>query len=68
MSDEDIPKFDISKYTDAMDREQLIELWSKLEVAQMLIKQSNKLSRQVYEDIKFFKMATDYKKVDGDDQ
>ena len=67
MSDEDIPKFDISKYTDAMDREQLIELWSKVEVARMLIEQSNKLTRQVYEDIEFFKMATEYKKLKGDD-
>jgi hypothetical protein len=67
MSDEDIPKFDISKYTDAMDREQLIELWSKVEVARMLIEQSNKLTRQVYEDIEFFKMATEFKNQNNED-
>ena len=67
MNDENDSEFEISKYTDAMDREQLIELWSKVEVAQMLIEQSNKLTRQVYEDIEFFKMATELKKQDNDD-
>jgi hypothetical protein len=59
--------FDLSKYADAMDQEKLAELWAKVEVAQMLITQSNKLTEQIYADIEFFKMASEFKNYRSDD-
>jgi hypothetical protein len=58
--------FDLSKYADAMDQEKLAELWAKVEVAQMLIDQSQKLTKQVYDDIEFFRMASKFNRFEED--
>jgi hypothetical protein len=67
MNDDSNSEFDISKYADSLDQEKLAELWAKVEVAQMLIEQSHKLTEQVYADIEFFRMAAKYNNLNGDD-
>jgi hypothetical protein len=67
MSDDSNSEFDISKYADSLDQEKLAELWAKVEVAQMLIEQSHRLTEQVYADIEFFRMASRFSKPDDDD-
>ena len=66
MSDDSGSEFDISKYADSLDQEKLAELWAKVEVAQMLIAQSQKLTEQVYADIEFFRMASKFNKIDDE--
>jgi hypothetical protein len=67
MSDNNDFEFDISRYADSMDQEKLAELWAKVEVAQMLIAQSQKLTEQVYADIEFFRMASKYNNLSDED-
>lgn len=66
MSEDSNSEFDISKYADSLDQEKLAELWAKVEVAQMLIEQSHKLTEQVYADIEFFRMASRFNKFEED--
>jgi hypothetical protein len=60
--------FDLSRYAGSLDQEKLSELWAKVEVAKIMMDQANKLTRQVYADLEFYKMTSEFKdyKSDGD--
>lgn len=53
--------YNLDQYKGLIDQDRLIKLWSKLEVAKILIKQANKLSRTVRDDIEFYSMVKDMK-------
>jgi hypothetical protein len=63
---EDNKDFDLSRYADAVDQEKLSELWAKVEVAKIMMDQANKLTRQVYADLEFYQMTSEFKKSDSD--
>jgi hypothetical protein len=58
--------FDLSRYADAVDQEKLSELWAKVEVAKIMMDQASKLTRQVYADLEFYQMTSDFKKSNND--
>jgi hypothetical protein len=60
--------FDLSRYAGSLDQEKLSELWAKVEVAKIMMDQANKLTRQVYADLEFYKMTSEFRdyKSDGD--
>jgi hypothetical protein len=58
--------FDLSRYADILDQEKLSELWAKVEVAKIMTDQANKLTRQVYADLEFYKMASSFNKANDD--
>lgn len=58
--------FDLSNYADVLDHEKLAELWAKVEVAKIMMEQTSKLTRQIYADLEFYKMASEYKKSNSD--
>lgn len=64
MNDDNEFNFDMSKYASSIDREKLSELWAKVEVAKIMMDQANKLTRQVYADLEFYKMTSEF---NGDD-
>ena len=59
--------FDLSKYADSLDSDKLSELWAKVEVAKIMMDQANKLTRQVFADLEFYKMTSEFKKSNDDD-
>jgi hypothetical protein len=63
---EDNKDFDLSRYADAVDQEKLSELWAKVEVAKIMMDQANKLTRQVYADLEFYQMTSEFKKSNSD--
>ncbi len=60
--------FDLSRYADSLDTNKLSDLWAKVEVAKIMMDQANKLTRQVYADLEFYQMTSEFKdyKSDGD--
>ena len=56
--------FDLSRYAGSLDQEKLSELWAKVEVAKIMMDQANKLTRQVYADLEFYQMTSEFKKSD----
>jgi len=58
--------FDLSKYSDSLDSDKLSELWAKVEVAKIMMDQANKLTRQVFSDLEFYKMTSEFKKPNSD--
>lgn len=58
--------FDLSRYADSLDQEKLSELWAKVEVAKIMMDQASKLTRQVYADLEFYQMTSDFKKSNND--
>jgi hypothetical protein len=58
--------FDLSKYADSLDSDKLSELWAKVEVAKIMMDQANKLTRQVFADLEFYKMTSEFKKSNDD--
>jgi hypothetical protein len=58
--------FDLSRYAEAVDQEKLSELWAKVEVAKIMMDQASKLTRQVYADLEFYQMTSDFKKSNND--
>ena len=60
--------FDLSRYADSLDTDKLSNLWAKVEVAKMMMDQATKLTNQVYADLEFYKMTSEFKdyKSDGD--
>jgi hypothetical protein len=54
--------FDLSRYADSVDQEKLSEIWAKVEVAKIMMDQASKLTRQVYADLEFYKMTSEFKK------
>jgi hypothetical protein len=45
---------------DFIDNEKLIEIWSKIEVANMMITRANGILAQAAIDLKFYNMVSDY--------
>lgn len=60
MNDNNDFNFDLSKYANSLDREKLSDLWAKVEVAKIMMDQANKLTRQVYADLEFYKMTSNF--------
>jgi hypothetical protein len=58
--------FDLSKYADSLDSDKLSDLWAKVEVAKIMMDQANKLTRQVYADLEFYQMTSEFKKSNSD--
>jgi hypothetical protein len=58
--------FDLSRYAGSLDEEKLSELWAKVEVAKIMMDQANKLTRQVFSDLEFYKMTSEFKKPNSD--
>ena len=58
--------FDLSKYADFLDEEKLSELWAKVEVAKIMMEQASKLTRQIYADLEFYEMTSEFKKSNND--
>jgi hypothetical protein len=58
--------FDLSKYADSLDSDKLSDLWAKVEVAKIMMDQANKLTRQVFSDLEFYKMTSEFKKPNSD--
>jgi hypothetical protein len=58
--------FDLSMYADSLDSDKLSELWAKVEVAKIMMDQANKLTRQVFADLEFYKMTSEFKKSNDD--
>ena len=58
--------FDLSKYADSLDSDKLSDLWAKVEVAKIMMDQANKLTRQVFADLEFYKMTSEFKKPNSD--
>ena len=56
--------FDLSRYAGSLDQEKLSELWAKVEVAKIMMDQANKLTRQVYADLEFYQMTSEFRKSD----
>jgi hypothetical protein len=53
--------FDLSRYASALDQEKISDLWAKVEVAKIMMDQANKLTRQVYADLEFYKMTSTFR-------
>jgi hypothetical protein len=45
---------------DFIDNEKLIEIWSKIEVANMMISRANGILAQAAIDLKFYNMISEY--------
>jgi hypothetical protein len=58
--------FDLSSYADSLDSDKLSDLWAKVEVAKIMMDQANKLTRQVFSDLEFYKMTSEFKKPNSD--
>jgi hypothetical protein len=58
--------FDLSDYADSLNPEKLSELWAKVEVAKIMMDQASKLTRQIYADLEFYKMTSEFKKSNDD--
>jgi hypothetical protein len=58
--------FDLSEYADSLDSDKLSDLWAKVEVAKIMMDQANKLTRQVFADLEFYKMTSEFKKPNSD--
>ena len=58
--------FDLSEYAGSLDQEKLSDLWAKVEVAKIMMDQANKLTRQVFSDLEFYKMTSEFKKPNSD--
>jgi hypothetical protein len=58
--------FDLSRYASSLDQEKLSELWAKVEVAKIMMDQATKLTRQVYADLEFYKMTSEFKNFNSD--
>ena len=56
--------FDLSRYAGSLDQEKLSDLWAKVEVAKIMMDQANKLTRQVYADLEFYQMTSEFRKSD----
>lgn len=56
--------FDLSRYAGSLDQEKLSDLWAKVEVAKIMMDQANKLTRQVYADLEFYQMTSEFKNSD----
>ena len=56
--------FDLSEYAGSLDQEKLSDLWAKVEVAKIMMDQANKLTRQVFADLEFYKMTSEFRKSD----
>jgi hypothetical protein len=61
-NDEELPSFDASKYAGVLDDEKLTSIWSKIEVAKIMIQRGNDLVRQAYVDLDFYEMTHRMKK------
>lgn len=55
MSEDGIPE------DSGVDYERLTELWAKVEVANIMMKQANKILEDAATDLKFYNMIVDYK-------
>ena len=58
--------FDLSRYAGSLDEDKLSNLWAKVEVAKMMMDQATKLTRQVYADLEFYKMTSEFKNSNSD--
>lgn len=56
--------FDLSRYAGSLDEEKLSDLWAKVEVAKIMMDQANKLTRQVFADLEFYQMTSEFRKSD----
>ena len=52
--------FEVDPENSGVDEQKLIELWSKIEVANIMITQANGILKQAAIDLKFYNMVTDY--------
>jgi len=52
--------FDASEYAKSVDSEKLADLWAKVEVAKIMMDQATNLTRQVYADLEFYKMTSEF--------
>jgi len=59
--------FDLSRYAGSLDEEKLSELWAKVEVAKIMMDQANKLTRQVFADLEFYQMTSEFNSSSSDD-
>jgi hypothetical protein len=59
--------FDLSRYAGSLDEEKLSELWAKVEVAKIMMDQANKLTRQVFADLEFYQMTSEFNTSSSDD-
>ena len=59
--------FDLSEYAGSLDQEKLSDLWAKVEVAKIMMDQANKLTRQVFADLEFYKMTSEFNTSSSDD-
>jgi hypothetical protein len=59
--------FDLSRYANSLDSDKLSELWAKVEVAKIMMDQANKLTRQVYADLEFYQMTSEFNTSSSDD-
>lgn len=59
--------FDLSRYAGSLDEEKLSELWAKVEVAKIMMDQANKLTRQVFADLEFYQMTSEFNASSSDD-
>ena len=59
--------FDLSRYAGSLDQEKLSDLWAKVEVAKIMMDQANKLTRQVFADLEFYKMTSEFNTSSSDD-
>jgi hypothetical protein len=57
--DEDF-SFEVDPENSFIDEQKLVELWSKIEVANMMIARANGILSQAATDLKFYNMVTDY--------
>lgn len=60
MNEDDNFSFEVDPENSGIDQEKLIELWSRIEVANIMITQANGILRQAATDLKFYNMVTDY--------
>jgi hypothetical protein len=58
--------FDLSRYAGSLDQEKISDLWAKVEVAKIMMDQATKLTRQVYADLEFYKMTSEFDKSNSD--
>jgi hypothetical protein len=59
--------FDLSRYANSLDTDKLSDLWAKVEVAKIMMDQANKLTRQVFADLEFYQMTSEFNKSNSDD-
>jgi hypothetical protein len=59
--------FDLSRYAGSLDQEKLSDLWAKVEVAKIMMDQANKLTRQVFADLEFYQMTSEFNTSSSDD-